>query len=480
MPQSYSLGHADAKGRRLLGRGTVGRLPTDLLPETIVGDALDQIVEYAHRDGRADLQPRTVSQAKRLLRDGISWMVMGARRPEARPVVERARRSPGPCTVIGTGLAASLLDALFANTALAQVHDCNDGRRLARRDGGSNHPGRCVIPAALTLGQHHRLSGTRLLDLVITGYDVASRVRTRHVGMEYSVTVAAMMAKAAGLSPDATRRALTLAGMTFPMVGDAEPHDTDFDFLSHAFIARAAALAVDYADVARTLPSPAQLFSLASAFPRPGAPSGFEILNVSIKPYPCCRALHGAIDLVRDLRVEPSFRVEDVAQVEVFTGNRKAFLFEPVAPDATHKRCQFSIPFVTACALLDGHVGESSFEPARIAADDVQRLQLKVRCAFDPALEFNPNGFASHFRPSRLSVTMTDGTILVRETVSPRGSPMNPLSEDELRAKFDAWTGASLAPSTKDEVAGMLATLETLDDVSPLMDLLRTGHVAAA
>ena len=105
MPQSYSLGHADAKGRRLLGRGTVGRLPTDLLPETIVGDALDQIVEYAHRDGRADLQPRTVSQAKRLLRDGISWMVMGARRPEARPVVERARRSPGPCTVIGTGLA---------------------------------------------------------------------------------------------------------------------------------------------------------------------------------------------------------------------------------------------------------------------------------------------------------------------------------------------------------------------------------------
>jgi 2-methylcitrate dehydratase PrpD len=207
-------------------------------------DPLNDIAEYALRDGTSHLESRAVTQARRLILDGISWMVMGSRRPEACPLLDVARqRRRGECTVVGSGVTAPFMDALFANTALTQVHDCNDGRRLARRDGGSNHPGRCVIPAALALGQQHHLSGSALLDLVITGYEIASRVRVRHVGMEYSFTVAAMMAKAAGLSSESTRRALTLAGTTFPMVGDAEPHDTDFDFLAHAFIARAAALA---------------------------------------------------------------------------------------------------------------------------------------------------------------------------------------------------------------------------------------------
>lgn len=443
-------------------------------------DPLASIVEYAQRDGRNHLEPRVAAQAKRLLLDGISWMILGARRSEARPLLDAlTRRADGACTVLGSGAKSSFLDALFTNTALTQVHDCNDGRRLARRDGGSNHPGRCVIPAALTLGQQHHLPGAALLDLVVTGYEIASRVRVRQVGMEYSFTVAAMMAKAAGLTAESSHRALTLAGMTYPMVGDAEPHDTDFDFLAHAFIARAAALATQGADAARSLPSASSLLTLASPFPAPGAPGGHEILNVYIKPYPCCRALHGAIDLAREVRAIDGFRLEDIAAVEVFTGNRKKYLFEPTSRDATHKRCQFSIPYVVACALLDGDVGEASFERERIARDDVAALQLKVRCTHDPALEFNPVGFASHFRPSRFSVTTTSGTTLVRETVSPRGSPMNPLADAALRAKFDAWTGPSLPPAAKERVASMIGDLETLEDVSTLMELLCTEHLDA-
>jgi 2-methylcitrate dehydratase PrpD len=447
-----------------------------------VTDPISSIASYTLQDGRGAFQPRVAAQAKRLLLDGISWMVLGSRRAEARPLLDVAARSGtnGDCTVIGSPTPAPFLDALFANTALTQVHDCNDGRRLARRDGGSNHPGRCVIPAALTLGQHHHLAGPALLDLVITGYEIASRARVSHVGMEYSFTVAAMMAKAAGLGAESTQRALTLAGLTYPMVGDAEPHDTDFDFLAHAFIARAAATAALAADVARTLPVTDQLVSVASPFPMRGAPGGYEILNVSIKPYPCCRALHGAIDLAREVRAIDGVRASEIVEVEVRTGNRKAFLFESASPDATHKRCQFSIPYATACALLDGEVGESSFERARIAAADVAALQARIRCVFDPALEFNPVGFASHFRPSALTVITNGGTTWTRETVSPRGSPMNPLNDAELRAKFDAWTGASLAPGTKEEVASMVRDLEAVEDVAALMERLRVGYLAAS
>ncbi|MGQ0648054.1 MAG: MmgE/PrpD family protein [Gemmatimonadaceae bacterium] len=437
-------------------------------------DALDAITTFVRRDRAGSLPPNVVQQAKRLLLDGISWMVMGARKAEAQPLLSTATTtgSTGPCTVIGTGRRASLIEALFANTALAQVHDCNDGRRLARRDGGSNHPGRCVLPVALALAEEHRLPGHALLDLIVTGYEVASRARVRHDGMDYSFTVAGMMSRVLGSAPDSIRRALVLAGLTFPMPVKGQRYDTDYDFLAQGFIARAAATATLNADTARTLPADNLGVTLGSAFPGSGSRGGFEILNVYIKPYPCCRALHGAIDLALELRALDEFAPTDIADIGIHTGNKKAFLFEATAADASYKRCQFSIPYATACALLDGEVGEASFSPERIAAGDVADLQARIHCVYDPALEFNPEGFASHFRPSSLTLTTKQGKTYARELVAPKGSVINPLSDRELLAKFEAWTGPSLSSPVKEQIVGLVRGLESVDDVSHLMRLL--------
>lgn len=440
-------------------------------------DPLDAIAQYVCSDTLGALPENVVRQTKRLLLDGIGWMVMGARKEEARHLLDVAASvaEAGDCGIVGTGQrTASLLDALFVNTALAQVHDCNDGRRLARRDGGSNHPGRCVIPVALTLGQHFRLSGSELLELLVTGYEVVSRVQVRYPDMEYSFAVAALMGKAMGLGPESIRRALALAPLTFPLPADCEMDDSDFDFLRQGFIARAAASATLYAHAAVALPSQSHDVRLASPFPDPqdGNSAGYEILNVYVKPYPCCRALHGAIDLALELRRLGQLDVADIEEIEIRVGNTKAFLFEPVTPAASYKRCEFSIPYVTACALLDGDLGEQSFERRRITAEDVQLLQKRIRCVQDARLEFNPVGKASHFRPTILTVTTREGSRHSRVTMAAKGSPINPLTDDELLAKFREWTGPSLSASRKEEVIGLVGDLESVVDVSQLMLLL--------
>jgi 2-methylcitrate dehydratase PrpD len=436
-----------------------------------VADPFDAIAEYVQQLPASFPQP-VVLQAKRLLLDGISWMVMGARREEARPLLtpHTPDVGTGTCTIIGSGQKADLLDALFANTALAQVHDCNDGRRLARRDGGSNHPGRCVIPAALTLGQQHRLSGPELLGLVVMGYEIVSRVRVRQPDKEYSIAVAAMMSRLMGYDAGAIRRAVALAALTFPVRGHGLD-DTDFDFLAHGFIARAAATAALQSASMWSLPFPYDDVQLVSALPSTSGDGAnhYEILNVYIKPYPCCRALHGAIDLALEMRALGEFSATDVAAIEVRTGNRKQYLFEATGPDATYKRCQFSIPFVTACALLDGDVGEGSFSRERIAATEVADLQGRIRCAYDEALEFNPSGFASHFRPSAMTLTTTDGRRFSRETAVPRGSAINPLSEQELLAKFQKWMGPESSTGATERIVRLVRELETVEDVSELL-----------
>lgn len=442
-----------------------------------VADTFEAVAAYIEQPSLSLPKP-VVAQAKRLLLDGISWMVMGARKEEVKPLLSQHPEADGAdtCTVIGDGRTLGFLDALFINTALAQVHDCNDGRRLARRDGGSNHPGRCVIPAALTLGERHRLSGRALLDLVVMGYEIASRVQVRQPDLEYSITVAALISKLLGYDTATACRAASLAALTFPARSPGLD-DTDFDFLVQGFIARAAATAAFEAGSVRSLPAPHDDIQLASPFPSSGSEGAnrYEILNVYIKPYPCCRALHGSIDLALEMRALPDFAIGEIASITIRTGNRKQYLFDATDANATYKRCQFSIPYVTACALLDGDVAEATFSRERIAARDVAELQGKIRCAYDAALEFNPAGFASHFRPSAMTITMNDGRIYSRETAAPRGSTVNPLSERDFLAKFARWMGPEVSQASKDLIVARIHTLESLDDVTELVRLARPG-----
>jgi 2-methylcitrate dehydratase PrpD len=123
--------------------------------------------------------------------------------------------------------------------------------------------------------------------------------------------------------------------------------------------------------------------------------------------------------------------------------------------------------------LLDGKVGEESFTRERIASPEIAELQGKIRCVFDPKVKFHLAGLlAADIRPSAMTIMFTDGTRLKRETIAPRGSPLNPLSDEELRAKFEAWTGPSLDAARKEQIVGLVRDLEVLDDVSRLARLL--------
>jgi 2-methylcitrate dehydratase PrpD len=117
-------------------------------------------------------------------------------------------------------------------------------------------------------------------------------------------------------------------------------------------------------------------------------------------------------------------------------------------------------------------VGERSFARERITAPDVGELQTKIHCAYDEALEFNPSGFASHFRPSAMTLTTTDGRRYSREIAAPRGSTINPLSEQELLAKFHKWMGMDSPSEAREKVAALVRELEHMNDVSELMSLV--------
>jgi hypothetical protein len=92
---------------------------------------------------------------------------------------------------------------------------------------------------------------------------------------------------------------------------------------------------------------------------------------------------------------------------------------------------------------------------------------------FDEKLQFHPSGgLASFARPTLLAVTSVDGKQCFRKTLSPNGSWLNPLSEEKLLAKFNAWTGPSFSAPKKAQIISMVNRIETINNVSELMSLL--------
>lgn len=436
--------------------------------------ALDAIVGFTERARFETMPAAVVEQAKRLLLDGIGGMAMGARKEEGRQLTtaEQLAHPTGLCTVVGTSRKVALADAVFLNAALAQVHDCNDVRRLARRDGGTNHPGRGVIPVALALAEHNCLSGSALLELLVIGYEVACHAGVKLPGHEYCVAVAAMVGRAEGMRADAARSSLVFAHLSFPTQA-AWPDSTDFDFLKNGLIARAAVASTALAAAGFTAPTERLDLTLATPFPQPDSRAeSYAIMNVSCKPYPCCRSLHGAIDLALELVKGPDIRLADIAGVEVRVGNSQKRVYQPVTPDTHYKACQFSIPYVTGCALLDGKVDDSTFSRSRIAASDVQEMQAKIRVERDARLSYNPSGPASLLRPTVLTATTTDGRTITRATLSPKGSRLNPLSEAEHRDKFWRWTGSCYSDRLKEEIVRRVTNLEREENAAAFVSLL--------
>jgi 2-methylcitrate dehydratase PrpD len=444
-----------------------------------IDEPTDAIIHFARAVRLEHLPAAVVTHVKRLLLDGISWMVMGARRAEARELLRLRGVGPTvqPLTVIGTDRTVDVVDACFLNACFAQVHDCNDVRRLARSEGGSNHPGRGVIPFALTLAEWHGVSGRELLELLVVGYEVASRVMTHVPYHQHGAACAAMGGRAARMGDLEFRRAIRLAHLGFPLFGGWS-EGGDFDFLRNGAIAESAIRAILLAPAELSITAASPPLDLQMARPLPGElpahPEAYAITSVAIKPYPCCRSLHGAIDLMLEARRAAGFDPGRVEAVEIRVGNSQRDLFHPVPRDAHYKRCQFSIPFTVACALLDGRVDEDSFSRERIAADDVAAMQRKIEVAQDERLSYIPHGNAKFLRPTTMRIVETDGQVRSLATRSPRGSRLNPLSEEELRDKFFRWTGAAFPRSRKEEIVATVTAVEDLPQAASLLASLRT------
>jgi 2-methylcitrate dehydratase PrpD len=164
--------------------------------------------------------------------------------------------------------------------------------------------------------------------------------------------------------------------------------------------------------------------------------------ETSLKFFPCCRYMHGAMDLLALYQAEnPRLDLTTISEIEVavITAGR-ALVSDPSVRKLeirTSVDAQFSMPFGAAACLSWGRVGPDVFNNAAQNAETLLPLMRTVVCVSERSIDdVYPRRWAA-----RVSITFKDGRRDTRKESAFLGSPSNPASTQQLREKAESLVG---------------------------------------
>ena len=439
--------------------------------------ATSRLASFVCELDAAVLPAATLGHAARCVLDLTGVAIAGTKTPLAAISASFAQQqfAAGNSTVIGSQKALSVTGATWVNGASASALDMDDGNRIAM-----GHPGASIIPAAMAIAEQTGASGKQFLAALVAGYEIAVRASAARVpwykDKMYSTGIwgvfgaAAAAGKLLGFDAAALQSAFGIAGShgAFPP-GGLQANDA----MVKETIAWSGMTGVSAALLAQeNFVGPADFFDYsarwdtASLVAGLGDADGYAIRKTYFKPYAVCRWAHAAVDAVLDLKQRHALRVGDIAAIEVETFTEVTRLVN-YAPRNTIA-AQFSIPFALAVALLHDRIGPAEVSDANLRDPMVLDLARKVRVSVDETLDREfPAKTMAH-------VTIRTPRDQYQASVEfPRGNPENPLSDDELDAKFVLLTRDLISEPRSVALRAAIRDLPQAANIRAFTELLR-------
>jgi len=124
-----------------------------------------------------------------------------------------------------------------------------------------------------------------------------------------------------------------------------------------------------------------------------------------------------------------------------------------------------SLPYITCAALVDGTVTLETFDESRFRDETLLALVARTKVVPDDDLD---RLYPEQGIPNLVTVTLKNGQVLQRRVDAPKGHALNPMSDEEVEAKFRSMAERVLRPI---QVEAAIASCMHLDEVDELEDL---------
>ena len=408
-----------------------------------------------------------------------NWLgcAIGAANHEAAEAAVQAVRllEPAPqATVLGRADRVDMANAALINGITSHTFDFDDTHLKT-----IIHPAGPVASAVLALAERQGASGRDVIDALVLGIDVSCRIGNvmypDHYDRGWHITGSTgMLGAAAGcarvLKLDEKQTAMAIGIAASQPVGFREQFGTMTKPFHPGGAARAGLMSAllasrGFTASERALEAPRGFVQVASdkrAWHEATDELGerFEISFNTYKPFACGIVIHPSIDACAQLRgrgVTP----EQVERIEL----RVHSLVLELTGKKTPKdglQGKFSVYHGCAVGLMFGRAGEEEFADAIVNDPQVVALRDKVEASVDDGID-----------EAEVHVTalLKDGRRVEVHVEHAIGSLQNPLTDDQLEAKFAALVVPVLGQASSDAITRSCRTLATLADLRDLTAL---------
>lgn len=452
---------------------------------------VDEITNFATALQYEQVPREVVHQVKRLMIDGLGCALGGFNSDTAqigRDIAAEVAVTRGGATILGTDQKTPPDLAAFANGIATRYLDFND--TYLSKD--ICHPSDQIAPvlaAAEAVGAH----GREVIVGIVLAYEVhcrlcdAANILTRgwdqgtYGGLASAVAAARVMglgrlemAEALRLSATAN---LSLAATRFETVSMWKGAAMAFASRNSVFatlLARRGMTAPSRAFEGRTgffevISGPLQL----NPFRDRDAP--FRVMESRMKRFP--GGYHSQAAIEAALEVRPKLgSLDDIGPItlETYDTAVKHMAGDPQKwVPTTRETADHSLPYLISVALSCGTVGVEHFEERYLSDPVLKTLIRKVEVkATEECNAVSPRGTLNILRVMRV-----DGKQHTARVLYHRGHPENPMSDEEVEAKF-----RHLATSVLDskQIDAVLKNLWRLEDVSSVGGLMAELQVQRA
>jgi 2-methylcitrate dehydratase PrpD len=433
-----------------------------------------------------DLTPRALKAARTAIIDTVGVTIAGSAEACVQILLDTPgiADAPGACTVFGTNVRTSALDAALLNGTASHALDYDD---FSQPMGG--HQSVPLVAPLLALAEERKLSGRAVIAAYVIGIEteirLARAVNFHHYdkGWHPTATLGIFGTVAAAshlLKLDSERIAVALAIAASLAAGLKANFGTMVKPLHVGHVCRSGLMAVLLAERGYTANTAAiehkqgffnafngaGQYDAGRIFENWGAPLEIESATLGLKQFPCCGSTHPAIAMALALVHEEHVKPEQIESIHIQSHRRRLPHTDNPDPQ-TPLGAKFSVQYAVARALVDGVVRLEHFEGDAHRDPHVRRLLAVTRTNAHPDMPEN----AEHQFGAEVTLTMRDGRVLTRriDNLVGRGAD-NPMSTDEMWEKFSDCSKRAIGSS---EALSLYERLEAFEDVPDISNMAR-------
>ena len=436
-----------------------------------------------------DIPAAELKEAKRFLLDSVGCALAAVRNEDMAAMYRFVRRQGGTpeATLIGTGERTNAANAALLNSLLVRALDYND----IYWEQDPSHPSD-IIFGAVSPAEAVGASGRDALVAILIAYELEMRwclacfPGVREVGWHHATLTQLVSPFVAGrvygLDRDQLVAAAGIAGSShYTLGGVVAGHLTNMKNTADPLATQAGVLAAQMA--AEGTSGPVEVIEGKEGFQHvlhnvelkpeillDGLGEKWLITQCGYKAFPTEALTHQPMSAVQGIMKDERLSAEDVASIHIQTTTRGAdILSDPSKYDPqTKETADHSLPYCLAAVAADGGVYPNSFEQDKLFDPRIRALLKKIKVVANAEIDAMFPGT----KRAIATITTDDGRSFERTVDHAKGSPENPMTDDELIAKFRANASGVMDKAAQDRVIATTLEFEKQTDLASYMKLL--------